>query len=1273
MGKKTLGLDLGIASIGWCLFQDDDEGNPEKIIDLGSYVFDQIEDNKGETENIVRRQKRLMRRQRRRTSNRLEDGRKLFAKYFHLDFFEDVVEKLPISFNEDGSPANPFQLKAKGLENPLSKEELCIVLYHYLKFRGFKSNRKKVKPKDDEDKKLLEKMKDFEKRHFEEGRPFYPTLCLLKDFEERSETDTGARIHNDRNNYYLTVRREWYDTEIVALLNKQKEHGVIANEFVDDYLNLWRRQRDYSDGPSEESPYHVVPAERIGKCAFDGKPRAFKDTITAKRFVLLSALNNFSYKIDPEQTEYSRLTPEQIRTAENECIFAEKITYKQLLKKVAIDPDSVADIKGLRIGKKDYRDFVASFCKEHDIEGTTIPYEKSDEFNIFLKQKTLEKRTFYKGSAALKAIQKIKKVKDAGDDCIDAFIIAFGFYKTDEKLRNCFIFENAEKDKDDSPLETEIKRRLRGLNLNEAEIDEILSFDEKVSGTIDLSLELCKKINPEMRNGLTYDKAMAKAGFNHSGLRQSNEQTRMPELDVCLAETKQTLTNPVVRNTLVRMRRVINAIIDRYGFFDDCAIELGREIKKDFEERSQIQRQQLDNLSDNDRYRNEMIEKFPQYFKSYGNISRKKDSLLKYRLYREQRGVSPYTNEPINEARLFDDGWYEIDHILPFSRSFDDSISNKVLVEKRCNQEKRNRTPLEWLETDAERAPLHTYINSHAIDPNKKRKLLATEISKDFLNKDGTDNAYIARLARKLITYYVLPAGAQCRSVSGGITARLRDMWGLSGHTHSYLAPDNYKAKPMSKYIFQGMEKVEGENKKLIFKYKYDEKDLRIEVIPDSQKKKQTDIKNTSKHDQMLERFLNEDFYNYFSQKFLNLKSMATGVEKLQEAISAPSNNEKDSERRECGLYILSYVRNKLQEDSNEKDRSNHLHHALDAAVIACSSPRLIQRITKEYQRHEDSLPEYDENGELVFPYPGFREEVLTRVYERDQEILLAKLNSLPNYKVKHADKKTVHVLIPARSPKTNVSGPLSKETVLGVNDAGETIRKVSLAKFAKAKKGDKQFLEMLAKMENKDSGNKATYEACKSWIETDQDSRGAYPIIKKKGTPVKAIKIIDGKAKEKVDLSNGRFADNEDVVRIDVYKKRNGGDEYYFVPIFYWQIEKERHAKQKGLKLQTFYTLMWARGNQKCQIDSESLKNNYKLIYKIPRYSLLEIDYSMRGKSLANFKCYSGGASSGLFEVYSPLGDGWDMVLDSDRFLLTVSCIKKIKVKSISVLGHIS
>ena len=617
MGKKTLGLDLGIASIGWCLFEDDEDGNPKKIIDLGSYVFDQIEDNKGKTENIVRRQKRLMRRQRRRRVTRLEEGRNLFAKYFGLDFFNDVIAKLPVSFNEDGTPTTPFQLKVKGLTELLTKEELCIALYHYLKFRGFKSNRKSEKPKNNDDKKLLPIMEAFKNKHYQEGKPFYPTVCLLKDFAERSKNGIGAKIHNDPDHFYLTVRREWYEPEIRALLDKQKEFGLVSDEFIADFMDLWSRQRDCSYGPAEGSPYHVKPVDKLGKCIFDEKPRAFKDTITAKRFVLLSALNNFSYKkTNPEQKEYSRLTPEEIEKAEKGCLFAKTITYEQLLKKVGIDPDLVSTVKGLRVGKKEYAKYLKIFCEENGIdEAMQIPSDKLDDFYKFLNRKIFKNTNFYKGSDALSLIGKKERFKNAGDDCIDALISAFGLYKTDDTLRNCLHLEDEEKDKKDQPLEIEVKSKLRALNLSETEISDVLDFDVNVSGTIDLSLELCKKLIPEMRKGFTYDKAMANIGYSHSGLRQGNGQMRMPELNVCLLETKQTLTNPVARNTLVRMRRVINAIIDRYGFFDDCAIELGREIKKNSKDRMKLQGEQLDNLSNNDRYRNEMIEKYPGLFK----------------------------------------------------------------------------------------------------------------------------------------------------------------------------------------------------------------------------------------------------------------------------------------------------------------------------------------------------------------------------------------------------------------------------------------------------------------------------------------------------------------------------------------------------------------------------------------------------------------------------------------------------------------------------------
>lgn len=111
--QTTLGLDLGIASIGWCLYEDDKLGNPRKIMDIGSFVFDQIEDQKtGKTKNIARREKRSMRRQRRRRVRRLEDGRALFKDFLGINFVE-------VSAKNYEYP-NPFELKVKGLKEKLT-------------------------------------------------------------------------------------------------------------------------------------------------------------------------------------------------------------------------------------------------------------------------------------------------------------------------------------------------------------------------------------------------------------------------------------------------------------------------------------------------------------------------------------------------------------------------------------------------------------------------------------------------------------------------------------------------------------------------------------------------------------------------------------------------------------------------------------------------------------------------------------------------------------------------------------------------------------------------------------------------------------------------------------------------------------------------------------------------------------------------------------------------------------------------------------------------
>lgn len=1268
--KKLLGLDLGIASIGWCLFEEDEDETPKRIIDIGSFVFNQIEDKKsGKTENIARRQKRSMRRQRRRRVLRLADARKLFADELNVDF-DNAIHSI-----EKG--VTPFDIKVKGLHDELSKEELSVALYHYLKYRGYKSNRKNEKTGDESDKKVLGGIAQMKQQLKISAGAKYVTEILKENFD--SQTDKSKkRYHNSSEEYFLTVSHDMYRDEINALLNRQISYGVINEAFKEHYLCLFDRRRDFSEGPGGNSPYKVNFAEVAGTCRFDGERRACKADYHAQEFILLSALNNLRFKTSLCDT-YISLSPEQIRKVRDSVIFKTEVKYTAIFKAAGIM--DVRRVKGLDMPRKKYADTLRKFAEKNGLpQGAPIPPEKNDDLDKFIRSELFGK-TFYKGSELLKYLDK--EYKNSGLDIneyldqIDEISEILFLNKTDERIRK-------------SCEEKGYTENLVNIVLGAPGADK----------TIDLSLILCKEINPELEKGNSYDVAMKNCGFNHSKADDHNYLKYLPPIDEAVEEIGVYLTNPVVRHTLVQMRRLINAIVSEYGAPTHYSVELARELKRNFTDRKEIQTTQEDNQWANNRLKTEMLEKFPDIFRSFSDINTKGgqgNNLLKYKLFKEQGGISPYSGKPIDERHLFDKNLYQIDHIAPYSRSFDDSFNNKVVVEAKENQDKRNMLPLEYFKTiGRDRNVLDHFLRTNRVSLAKKENLLRTEISDDFLNKDAEDNSYIAKLATQLIEHFMLPDGIACRTTSGAITSKLRILWGLSGKTHSYESSfeNKYRADSVDSYLYSNCKILEGEKRGetvqigVQFVFNHRGAETVFDVTKEDKPKGPTIDGKKQFNDAQKER--NEAIecciqnFSYFHEKF-NL-AQNKSITELQELLSGSlaDENGEINEKFFLGLKVLADVYNQIQNNLNTKNRDNHLHHALDAAVIGVVTPKIKYNITKFFQGLENPITtgEFQRamSSSLPLPYEDFRNEVLARVYERDTNKLLMILNGFGNYSEIPANIKNTHVLIPVRLPDKDVVGAVSKETIYGVNKnsksstCGCLTQKISVLKLTK---------ESAEKIVDKDKGNKAVYDACIKWFDNKKTTQ--YPILQPKGNVIKYVKIVVAKnADGKVDLSNGRFAENINCIRTYIYKKKGDERTLYFVPAYYYQISRQSIRNRqiargivpnKAVSAPKM-TVMWAQGNNGSEIIStDELRESYNLIGCTLRYSLVEIEKTDGSKGLA----YAAGSSSGTFEVYSPLGDDSDLMASGlfksvrERTTLTCSTIKNVKVRSITVLGKLN
>ncbi len=339
---------------------------------------------------------------------------------------------------------------------------------------------------------------------------------------------------------------------------------------------------------------------------------------------------------------------------------------------------------------------------------------------------------------------------------LDLLAFALSCYKTDEDIR-AYLAENS--------VEQEII---------EAVLD--VSFDKFVA----LSLKALRKILPFMEQGQRYDEAVQSAGYaHHSQLNQDSAKTRfLPSPD------RDQIRNPVVYRALNQARKLVNAIIRQYGPPVAVHIELARDLSKPIDERRRIEREQKEFQVNKEKARVDFVGQF--------GFEPKGLDLQKYRLYKEQMSQCAYSQEPIDVSRLFEAGYAEIDHALPYSRSFDDGQNNKVLVLTAENRNKGNRTPYEYLDGASNSPQWQAFeawvLSNKAYRRAKRDRLLRKHFGEDeaseFRERNLNDTRYICRAFKRMVEDHLAwhpdsDAKNRCVVVAGQLTSLLRARWGL--------------------------------------------------------------------------------------------------------------------------------------------------------------------------------------------------------------------------------------------------------------------------------------------------------------------------------------------------------------------------------------------------------------------------------------------------------------------------------------------------------------
>jgi CRISPR-associated endonuclease Csn1 len=313
-------------------------------------------------------------------------------------------------------------------------------------------------------------------------------------------------------------------------------------------------------------------------------------------------------------------------------------------------------------------------------------------------------------------------------------------------------------------------------------------------GTGHLSKAAIERLLPYMEEeGLPYVQAVISAGLgHHSDIHGDGKAKRLPYYgavltrDVVGGTSKNDdpdvkrygrIGNPTVHIALGQVRRLFNAIADQYGKPDEVVVELARDLKQNEKQRLAHQRQQNDNRKRN--------EKLREMAANAGVPEPSQLEMRKLRLWDEQGPengkLCPFTGTTLSIGRVLSEET-EIEHILPYSRTLDDSMDNTVVAMRDANREKGRRTPHEAWGHDPVR---YEQILARAeLLPQKKRRRFHADAMEQFEERGGfldrqlNETRYLSRAIKQYLEAVVEPN--RIWVTPGQLTAMLRVAWGLN-------------------------------------------------------------------------------------------------------------------------------------------------------------------------------------------------------------------------------------------------------------------------------------------------------------------------------------------------------------------------------------------------------------------------------------------------------------------------------------------------------------
>lgn len=740
-----LAIDLGPTSLGWAVIRLNAEGEPGAIVKAGVRIFSDGRNPKdGSSLAVTRRAARAMRRRRDRLLKR--KARMMDKLIAHGFFPQDEAARKALE------SLNPYQLRAEGLSRALTPGEFARALFHINQRRGFQSNRKTDK-QDNDSGALKTAIAQLRQTLAESSCQTVGELLW-----RRLQAGQGTRARNNglqgkKLAYDFYIDRQMVADEFDALWAKQASlnPALFTEQTRADLRNTLLHQR-------------MLRPVKPGRCTLlPDEERAPLALPSTQRFRILQEVNHLRVlRLDAPE--------ESLPLASRDAIVAlferkEKVTFTEMRKTLGLGDSAKFNLEDAK------REYLKG-------NGTSVALAKKDRFGT----------AWHGFNEALQDEIVMRVLTDENEEALVRWL--------------CDV-----------------------TGVDEARAERIANT-KLADGYGRLSRQALSRIVPALRaQVITYDKAVQAAGFaHHSRLgfdfehgsdeveqigERINRNTgeilpvfafkQLPYYGKALqrhvafgsADPKDPdekrygkIANPTVHIGLNQLRRVVNDLIRRYGRPSEIVVELARDLKQSRDQKLETQKRQAENQKRNARIRGEVA--------ALLGISEdrvKHDDIQKWILWEELSFDAadrrcPYSGVQISAAMLLSDQ-VEVEHILPFSKTLDDSLNNKTVAMRLANRVKGNRTPADAQADFAAQGWSYDSILQRAERmPKAKRYRFAADgyerwlkEDKDFLARALNDTRHLSRVAK---TYLELVCPQGTRVIPGQMTALLRAKFGLN-------------------------------------------------------------------------------------------------------------------------------------------------------------------------------------------------------------------------------------------------------------------------------------------------------------------------------------------------------------------------------------------------------------------------------------------------------------------------------------------------------------